>query len=46
MSLDYHFKVEQEVGSATHAFFGFNGNALIVNQASYYLSFILSWEFF
>ncbi|KAK4492242.1 hypothetical protein RD792_003043 [Penstemon davidsonii] len=25
MSLDYHFKVEQEVGSATHAFFGFNG---------------------
>ncbi|GAV79714.1 Glyco_tranf_2_3 domain-containing protein [Cephalotus follicularis] len=27
MSLDYHFKVEQEVGSATHAFFGFNGTA-------------------
>lgn len=25
MSLDYHFKVEQEVGSATYAFFGFNG---------------------
>lgn len=25
MSLDYHFTVEQEVGSATHAFFGFNG---------------------
>ncbi|KAL8481996.1 hypothetical protein ACS0TY_028227 [Phlomoides rotata] len=25
MSLDYHFRVEQEVGSATHAFFGFNG---------------------
>nr|BAF36300.1 hypothetical protein [Ipomoea trifida] len=25
MSLDYHFKVEQEVGSSTHAFFGFNG---------------------
>ncbi|KAL0417636.1 UNVERIFIED_CONTAM: Glucomannan 4-beta-mannosyltransferase 2 [Sesamum radiatum] len=23
--LDYHFTVEQEVGSATHAFFGFNG---------------------
>lgn len=28
MSLDYHFTVEQEVGSATHAFFGFNGNLL------------------
>lgn len=27
MSLDYHFTVEQEVGSATHAFFGFNGTA-------------------
>ncbi|BAS98696.1 probable glucomannan 4-beta-mannosyltransferase 9 [Oryza sativa Japonica Group] len=27
MSLDYHFKVEQEVGSSTHAFFGFNGTA-------------------
>jgi len=26
MSLDYHFKVEQEVGSSTYAFFGFNGN--------------------
>ncbi|CAN4117205.1 unnamed protein product [Withania somnifera] len=25
MSLDYHFSVEQEVGSSTHAFFGFNG---------------------
>ena len=25
MSLDYHFTVEQEVGSATYAFFGFNG---------------------
>jgi hypothetical protein len=25
MSLDYHFKVEQEVGSSTYAFFGFNG---------------------
>ena len=24
MSLDYHFSVEQEVGSACHAFFGFN----------------------
>lgn len=28
MSLDYHFTVEQEVGSATHAFFGFNGNEM------------------
>lgn len=26
MSLDYHFTVEQEVGSSTYAFFGFNGN--------------------
>jgi beta-mannan synthase len=25
MSLDYHFAVEQEVGSSTYAFFGFNG---------------------
>lgn len=29
MSLDYHFKVEQEVGSSTHAFFGFNGKLLL-----------------
>ncbi|KAJ6820888.1 glucomannan 4-beta-mannosyltransferase 9-like [Iris pallida] len=27
MSFDYHFKVEQEVGSSTYAFFGFNGTA-------------------
>ncbi|OIV89704.1 hypothetical protein TanjilG_05159 [Lupinus angustifolius] len=27
MSLDYHFQVEQEVGSSTYAFFGFNGTA-------------------
>ncbi|KAJ4851577.1 Glucomannan 4-beta-mannosyltransferase 9 [Turnera subulata] len=27
MSLDYHFTVEQEVGSTTYAFFGFNGTA-------------------
>ncbi|KAM3325025.1 glucomannan 4-beta-mannosyltransferase 9-like [Capsicum chacoense] len=27
MSLDYHFSAEQEVGSSTHAFFGFNGTA-------------------
>ena len=25
ISLDYHFTVEQEVGSSTYAFFGFNG---------------------
>jgi hypothetical protein len=25
MSLDYHFKVEQQSGSFIHAFFGFNG---------------------
>ncbi|XP_021899067.1 glucomannan 4-beta-mannosyltransferase 2 [Carica papaya] len=34
MSLDYHFTVEQEVGSATHAFFGFNGTAGIWRIAS------------
>ncbi|KAI3904122.1 hypothetical protein MKW98_021708 [Papaver atlanticum] len=27
MSLNYHFKVEQEVGSFAYAFFGFNGTA-------------------
>uniref|UniRef100_A0A6V7QTJ6 glucomannan 4-beta-mannosyltransferase n=1 Tax=Ananas comosus var. bracteatus TaxID=296719 RepID=A0A6V7QTJ6_ANACO len=27
ISLDYHFKVEQESGSSTYAFFGFNGTA-------------------
>nr|ADW77641.1 putative mannan synthase [Amorphophallus konjac] len=27
MSMDYHFKVEQESGSSIHAFFGFNGTA-------------------
>ncbi|KAK8913619.1 Glucomannan 4-beta-mannosyltransferase 9 [Platanthera zijinensis] len=27
MSLDYHFTVEQEVGSSIYAFFGFNGTA-------------------
>ncbi|CAB78701.1 cellulose synthase like protein [Arabidopsis thaliana] len=27
MSLNYHFKVEQESGSTRHAFFGFNGTA-------------------
>ncbi|KAH0458670.1 hypothetical protein IEQ34_011484 [Dendrobium chrysotoxum] len=27
MSLDYHFKIEQEAGSSAFAFFGFNGTA-------------------
>ncbi|VFQ79778.1 unnamed protein product [Cuscuta campestris] len=27
MSLNYHFTVEQQVGSSTYAFFGFNGTA-------------------
>ncbi|PWZ29395.1 hypothetical protein Zm00014a_015551 [Zea mays] len=27
MSLDYHFKYEQEAGSSLHSFFGFNGTA-------------------
>ncbi|XP_078439879.1 glucomannan 4-beta-mannosyltransferase 1-like [Wolffia australiana] len=27
MSLDYHFSVEQEVGSSSYSFFGFNGTA-------------------
>ncbi|CAA6662635.1 unnamed protein product [Spirodela intermedia] len=27
MSLDYHFSVEQEVGSSAYSFFGFNGTA-------------------
>ncbi|KAH0453742.1 hypothetical protein IEQ34_018066 [Dendrobium chrysotoxum] len=27
MSLDYHFKIEQEAGSSVFAFFGFNGTA-------------------
>ena len=29
MSLDYHFTVEQEVGSSTYAFFGFNGKPCV-----------------
>ncbi|RWW16439.1 hypothetical protein BHE74_00006085 [Ensete ventricosum] len=29
MSLDYHFTVEQEVGSSTYAFFGFNGEFFV-----------------
>lgn len=27
MTLDYHFKVEQEAGSSSFAFFGFNGKS-------------------
>uniref|UniRef100_A0A2P2KZB5 Uncharacterized protein n=1 Tax=Rhizophora mucronata TaxID=61149 RepID=A0A2P2KZB5_RHIMU len=33
MSLDYHFTVEQEVGSSTHAFFGFNGKNFTNNSS-------------
>jgi len=32
MSMDYHFKVEQESGSSTCAFFGFNGKAYLFNM--------------
>nr|GEV05673.1 glucomannan 4-beta-mannosyltransferase 9-like [Tanacetum cinerariifolium] len=34
MSLDYHFKVEQESGSSTYAFFGFNGTAGVWRMAA------------
>ncbi|KAI3793786.1 hypothetical protein L1987_36408 [Smallanthus sonchifolius] len=34
MSLDYHFKVEQEYGSITFAFFGFNGTAGVWRMAA------------
>ncbi|KAI3724079.1 hypothetical protein L2E82_35844 [Cichorium intybus] len=34
MSLNYHFKVEQEVGSSTYAFFGFNGTAGVWRMAA------------
>nr|KAJ0222369.1 hypothetical protein LSAT_V11C200058260 [Lactuca sativa] len=34
MSLNYHFKVEQEVGSSTHSFFGFNGTAGVWRMAA------------
>lgn len=34
MSLDYHFTVEQEVGSSTYAFFGFNGTAGVWRTAA------------
>lgn len=39
MSLDYHFTVEQEVGSATHAFFGFNGELIFFQGPSLYFLF-------
>ncbi|KAI3914557.1 hypothetical protein MKW98_025965 [Papaver atlanticum] len=34
MSLNYHFSVEQEVGSSTYAFFGFNGTAGVWRTAT------------
>ncbi|KAI3724069.1 hypothetical protein L2E82_35834 [Cichorium intybus] len=34
MSLNYHFKVEQEFGSSNHAFFGFNGTAGVWRMAA------------
>ncbi|GJT94417.1 nucleotide-diphospho-sugar transferase [Tanacetum coccineum] len=34
MSLDYHFKVEQESGSSSYAFFGFNGTAGVWRMAA------------
>ncbi|XP_047958171.1 glucomannan 4-beta-mannosyltransferase 9-like [Salvia hispanica] len=34
MSLNYHFTVEQEVGSSTYAFFGFNGTAGVWRMAA------------
>ncbi|KAG2633700.1 hypothetical protein PVAP13_2NG029600 [Panicum virgatum] len=34
MSLNYHFAVEQAVGSACHAFFGFNGTAGVWRAAA------------
>ncbi|KVI07963.1 hypothetical protein Ccrd_013671 [Cynara cardunculus var. scolymus] len=34
MSLDYHFKVEQESGSSGYAFFGFNGTAGVWRMAA------------
>jgi hypothetical protein len=36
MSLDYHFTVEQEVGSSTYAFFGFNGKFAFRLHGFYY----------
>jgi hypothetical protein len=35
MSMDYHFKVEQESGSTMHSFFGFNGNKIKKKYTSY-----------
>lgn len=48
MSLDYHFTVEQEVGSSTYAFFGFNGKsyvtavALLINVTKSFIELKLS----
>ncbi|XP_074566375.1 glucomannan 4-beta-mannosyltransferase 1-like [Curcuma longa] len=36
MTLDYHFKVEQEAGSSTFAFFGFNGTAGVWRTSAIY----------
>jgi hypothetical protein len=36
MSLGYHFTVEQEVGSSTYAFFGFNGNPNFQKEPTVY----------
>lgn len=44
MSLDYHFAVEQEVGSSTHAFFGFNGDYPSSRMIS--LFFLIFFSFF
>jgi hypothetical protein len=41
MSLDYHFKVEQESGSSMHSFFGFIGKSL-QREAIMGASFIVS----
>lgn len=35
MSLDYHFSVEQEVGSSTCSFFGFNGKQIVRSHSIY-----------
>lgn len=33
MSLDYHFCLEQEVGSSTYTFFRFNGEFLLASRS-------------
>lgn len=42
MSLNYHFIVEQEVGSCTYSFFGFNGRNLQRTFGSFSLNLISS----